>query len=214
MVGRHPLEVVILGSSPSPATMENKEGKIDFNNPDGSVINTGDYSGEIAAGEWQEIADGVRCRTWEYKDVSKETVDGALVEIMPGHRTPVQFVESDHVFEENFQTGKFLVIYIDQENDLSVYKYDASIEPASFSLNVNQGEFMCIYALKENNEPGEIIECEQPGFISAKLATVDLSMSEIGGKQIPKLLREVIEKLDNKEEDDLPIEIVDVNEEM
>ena len=193
---------------------EYDDGKINFENPIGAVINTGEFTGEIEAGDWEEISDGVRFKKWKFKDVSEEIVDGALVEITPGHRTPVQFLETDHVFEENIQSGKFLVIYVDESGDLSVYKYDASIEPASFSLNVNKGEFMSIYALKENTTPGEVVECEQPGFISAKLITVDLNDTEIGGKPIPQELRDLIRKLDHGEKSDILDEATDINEEI
>lgn len=195
---------------------ETDNGRINFDNPSGSVISTGDFSGEIEAGDWKNIdgAEGLRYREWKYRNVSEEIVDGSLVEIMPGHRTPVQFVESDHVFEENFQSGKYLVLHVDSEGDFSVYKYDSEVEPASFSLNVNKGEFMCLYTLKENARPGEIVECEQPGFISAKLTTVDLSLSEINGVKIPQELKDTIKKLDQGEEEDLPVEVVDVNEMM
>lgn len=193
---------------------EYDDGRINFENPDGAVISTGEFTGEIEAGNWEEIADGVRYKTWKFKDVSEEIADGALVEIMPGHRTPVQFVETDHVFTENFQSGKFLVIYLDDLGDLSLYKYDSSIQPGSFSLDVNKNEFMCIYALKENANPSEIIECEQPGFVSAKLSTVDFSKTEIGGKAIPSELRELIENLDKGEESNILEEAMDVNAEM
>ncbi len=57
--------------------------RVDFSNPEGSVISTEVHTGPITAGEWETIdgVEGVRFRTWKFKEVSEEIVDGALVEI-------------------------------------------------------------------------------------------------------------------------------------
>jgi hypothetical protein len=190
------------------------ENKIDFDNPNGSEFSTGDYSGHIKTGEWIELSEvkGVRYRTWKYEEINSELVDGALVEIQPGCRTPVQYVETDHVFEENFQKGKFLVIKIDTEGDLVVYKYDSAL--GQLTLEVEKGEIMCLYAIKENDEPGEVIECEQPGFSTANLVTVKDNTEKIGDLEIPNVFWQLIRSLDNGMENDLPINVVDLSEEM
>lgn len=195
---------------------ETKKGGVDFDDPTGEVFDTGSFSGEIEAGSWTQLeeVEGVRFRTWKFKDVDEEEVDGALVEIQPGKRTPVQFVESDHVFSENFQKGKFLVIYVDSEGDLSVYKYDSSLEEVSFSLWAKQGEIMCLYACKDNQQPAEVVECETPGFKSANLRTVEFGSTEIGGRLIPPELWKVIKCLDSGQEDNLAVEVVDLGEEI
>jgi len=46
---------------------------------------------------------------------------------------------------------------------------------------------MCLYVMKENAEPGEIIECEQPGFSSAKLVSVPEGTAEIGELETERL---------------------------
>ncbi len=194
--------------------MTNKENRIDFEKPDGSEISGEEFSGKIVASEWTTLPDveGVRFKAWKYENVSDEIVDGALVEVMPGQRTPVQYVETDHVFDENIQRGKFLLLHLTKEG-FSAYKYDSSIEEVSFSLQIHQGEVMCLYVLKENAEPGEIIECEQPGFSLANLVTVEQDTKQIGDLIIPDEFWQTIKKLDNGDENDLPINIVDISEE-
>lgn len=195
---------------------ETNKGEVNFSDPTGEVFDAGNFSGEIEAGGWTQIegVEGVRFRTWKFKEVNEEEVDGALVEIQPGRRTPVQFVESDHIFSENFQKGKFLIIYVDSEGDLSVYKYDSSIEEVSFALCAKQGEIMCLYACKDNQQPAEVIECETPGFKTASLRTVEFGSTEIGGRLIPPELWRVIKSLDSGQEDNLPVEVVDLGEEI
>ena len=191
--------------------MADKEKGVDFENPDGSVITSGEFSGPIEASEWKTIEGvvGVRYREIKIAGVSDEIIDGALVEVTPGHRTSVQYVESNHVFDENIQLGKFLLFHITPDG-LSVYKYDPSIVEVSFSLQVHQGEIMCLYVLKENDEPGEIIECEQPGFKLANLVTVPKGTTKIGELEIPTEFWEAIKMLDEGIEDSLPVEILDM----
>lgn len=195
--------------------MTTKEHGIDFESPNGSIIANEEFSGTIVASEWTVLEEvkGVRFKTWKYENVSDEIVDGALVEVMPGHRTPVQYVETDHVFDENIQQGKFLLFHITSDG-LAVYKYDSSVEEVSFSLQVHQGELMCLYALKENDKPGEIIECEQPGFSLAKLLSVPEGASKMGKLDIPNEFWETIKLLDEGVEDGLPVDIFDVSEEI
>jgi len=195
--------------------MTTKEHGIDFENPNGSIIANEECSGPIVASEWTVLEEikGVRFKTWKYENVSDEIVDGALVEVMPGHRTPVQYVETDHVFDENIQHGKFLLFHITAEG-LAVYKYDSSIEEISFSLQVHQGELMCLYVLKENDKPGEIVECEQPGFSLAKLITVPEGTTKMGNLEIPNEFWKAIKMLDEGVEDDLPVDILDMSEEL
>ncbi len=195
--------------------MTGKENVIDFNNPNGSVIASEEYAGPIAAGEWTVLEEvkGVRYRTWKYEDVSDEVIDGALVEVMQGCRTPVQYVETDHVFDENIQKGKFLLFHITADG-LSVYKYDSANEEVSFSLQVHKGEAMCLYVLKESETPGEIVECEQPGFSLAKLTSVPQGAEKVGDLEIPTEFWESVKMLDSGNEDDLPVDIFDLSEEI
>ncbi len=192
--------------------MTTKEHGIDFEKPNGSEVASAEFSGKIVTSEWTTLPDveGVRFKTWKYEDVSEEIVDGALVEVMPGHRTPVQYVETDHVFDENIQKGKFLLLHLTKEG-FSIYKFDSAAEEVSFSLQVHQGEIMCLYALKENIEPGEIIECEQPGFSSAKLMTVEKGIKQIGDLIIPDEFWQTINMLDEGNEESLPVEAIDMN---
>ncbi len=189
----------------------NEKRKINFDDLSGSDLSTGEYSGKITAEGWTELAEvrGVRFRTWKYEDVDADIVDGALVEIQPGCRTPVQYVETNHVFEENIQYGKFLLIHLDPEG-LSVYKYDSSIEDVSFALRVVQGEIMCLYVLKDSIRPGEVIECEHPGFSTAKLQTVEKGTVKIGDLDIPSEFWQLIAALDEGREDELPIGVLDL----
>ena len=195
--------------------MASNENRINFESPNGSEVANENFAGRIVASEWTTLTDikGVRFKTWKYENVSDEIVDGALVEITPGYRTPVQYVETDHIFDENIQQGKFLLFHINQEG-LSVYKYDVSVEEVSFSLQVHKGEIMCLYALKENDNPGEVIECEQPGFSLANLVTVPEGTVRIGDLDIPTEFWTVIKMLDDGTEENLPVDILDVGEEI
>ncbi len=195
--------------------MITKENRINFEIPNGSIIANEKFSGPIVASEWKTIegVSGVRYKEWRYEEISSEIVDGALVEVMPGYRTPVQFVETDHVFDENIQQGKILLFHLTSDG-LSVYKYDSSVEEVSFSLQVHQGEIMCLYALKENDKPGEIIECEQPGFSLAKLLSVPEGAERMGDLDIPPEFWKAIRLLDEGVEDELPIDVFDVSEEI
>ena len=188
-----------------------KENGIDFNDPNGSTIVHGDYSGEIVADEWTVVSEGVRFRSWKFKNADAKEIDGALVEIMPKRRTPVQYLETDHVFQENFQKGKFLIFRITSEG-IEAYKYDSAVEEVSFSLEVNKGEIVCMYALEENDGPGEIVECEQPGFISAKLTTVADNATQIGDLTIPDEFWKAIKMLDEGREEGLPVDILDMSD--
>ena len=195
--------------------MTNQENKINFESPDGSVIASEEFSGPIVVSEWTTIEGvlGVRFKTWKYQDVSAEIVDGSLIEFMPGSMTEPQYVETDHVFDENIQQGKFLLFHITSDG-LAVYKYDSSVKEVSFSLQVNQGELMCLYALKENDQPGEIIECEQPGFSLAKLVTVSEGAEIIGDLKIPPEFWQARKMLKEGIEDNLPVDILDMSEEI
>lgn len=188
--------------------------RIDFENPNGTEY-SGRHSGRLKAGEWKKLEgiEGVRFKEWQLEGVNGETFDGAFVEMRPGFRTHVQYVESDHYFEEDFQKGKFLVIKIDKENDLVVYKYDADSMGMYMTLQAEQGEIMCIYALKDNEVPGEVIESETPGFSSAELVTVPDNAEQIGDLKIPRVFWDLIHKLDRHDETDLPVEVVDLAEE-
>ncbi|KKT35273.1 MAG: hypothetical protein UW35_C0015G0011 [Candidatus Collierbacteria bacterium GW2011_GWF2_44_15] len=192
-----------------------KEGRIDFEDPNGSELVTENYAGKIVTSEWRVIegVKGIRYREWRYENVSAEIVDGSLFEVVPGCRTPVQYVETNHVFDENIQTGKFLLFLL-KADGLKVYKYDSSIEEVSFSLQVHQGEIMCFYALKENKEPGEMIECEQPGFSLANLVTVTEGTTRMGKLEIPEVFWKALKMLDEGTEEDLPLDVFDVSDEI
>ena len=192
-----------------------KEGRIDFEDPNGSELVTENYAGKIVTSEWRVIegVKGIRYREWRYENVSAEIVDGSLFEVVPGCRTPVQYVETNHVFDENIQTGKFLLFLL-KTDGMEVYKYDSSNEEVNFSLQVHQGEIMCLYALKENKEPGEIIECEQPGFSLANLVTVTEGTTRMGKLEIPEVFWKALKMLDEGTEEDLPLDVFDVSDEI
>ena len=189
------------------------ENKIDFENPNGAEIVFDSFRGRIKASEWKTIeeAPGVRSREWMFEDIESEIVDGALVEVSQGHRTPIQYLETDHKFEENIQAGEFLVFQIDG-GGLSVYQYKTDSE-VSFALETHKGEIMCLYVLKESGVRGEIVECERPGFSSAKLVTVPHRSKRMEETEIPDNFWVAIEMLDKGIEENLPVEIMDLNEE-
>lgn len=193
-------------------TEEDKTRGIDFSNPDGSTYSIGDHSGEIATSEWNTIegVSGVRFRTWKFAELDESIVDGALVEIQPGNHTPVQFVESAHVFSENFQKGTFYVLHLTREG-LTVYHYLA--DGNSFTLEVSQGEAMCLFT-SNKGEVGEVIECEQPGFSTAKLPTIPFGTETFQGLAIPNDFWRVLSALKsgNEDEVDKMVDVTYINE--
>lgn len=187
--------------------------KIDFNQPEGTLWAAEEFTGEIAAEDWTELTEvkGVRFRTWKFAKVDSEIIDGALVEVQPGCRTPVQFVATEHTFDEVIQTGKMLLLYL-TDDGLSVYRYDSSVENVSFTLRVGQGEIVCLYALKENTSPAEVVETERPGFASAKLLTVETGTKKMNDLVIPEEFWQLISALDAGKEGALPVKVLDLNE--
>lgn len=193
-------------------TEDNKPG-IDFSKPDGSQFSSGEHGGEIIASDWQAIegASGVRFRTWKFTEIDDRIVDGALVEIQSGYHTPVQFVETAHTFEEIFQQGNFFILHLTPDG-LSVYQYHAD-DNSSFTLQVNQGEAMCLYT-SSHGEVGEVIECEQPGFSTAKLLTIPNGAESFQGLAIPPEFWQVLSLLEHGDEESIlgVVDVVDINE--
>ena len=85
------------------------ERTVDFINSDRTQVRANSYAGEVMyMPQWDDVAPGVRCRTWSFKDIDESVCDGALIEIQPGRRTPVQHVVSDTTFcEVPFQEDWF-----------------------------------------------------------------------------------------------------------
>lgn len=186
---------------------------IEYANQGKTRITAKGFTGEIkTAPEWTQLTDKVRFRTWEFEGVSPDEKDGALIEISPGGRTPVQLVESKTTFFEVPQKGKLLFLFVDPEGNFSVYRFNSLRDKDnSFMFRVPKNCFMSCYALKENQEPCEVIEYEEPGFSKSKLTDVGLGTESVNGHIVPKELWEVIRQLEGGEEN-LSVSILDLNE--
>ncbi|MCJ7804898.1 hypothetical protein MUP35_04175 [Patescibacteria group bacterium] len=186
---------------------------IEYANQEKTEMTAKGFTGEIkAAPEWTQLTDKVRFRIWEFEGVSPDEKDGALIEISPGGRTPVQLVESNTTFFEVPQKGKLLFLFVDPEGNFSVYRFNSLRDKDnSFMFRVPKNCFMSWYALKENQEPCEVIEYEEPGFNKSKLTDVGLGTESVNGHLVPKELWEVICQLEGGEEN-LSVSILDLNE--
>ena len=178
-----------------------KERAVDFSNPEKTKVSAKGHEADIEYDEWEEVVPGVRCKTWKFKDVNAELKDGALIEIQPGVRTPVQYVETDEaVFNEVPQKGELIFVSVNPKGELSAYRIKSSEDSSSYMMEVKKGWVMCWYACKDQS-PCEVLEYEEPGFSQIKLPTVDTGVNKIGDTPIPDEFWKLIEQLERGEED-------------
>lgn len=130
----------------------------------------------VFTSDWEDVREGVRCRTFKIGDISVEFVDGAYIEMKPGARTPIQRVETEHVFWETPYSGHFIFLHVDSDGKVSVREIDSNRGPGPKPISVKKGEIMCWYCIEpaEDEVVGKILETEMPGFVLAKLAEVQL----------------------------------------
>jgi hypothetical protein len=153
-----------------------------------------DYEGATAyhndwfdlTGEWETVTEGVRCRTIAFKETPVNEVDGAFVEILPGYRTPIQLVRSDHVFTEAPFGGDLSLFHVDSSGNFKITKFDPNLMiDGEIAIEVKKGDLMFWYCDVESLALGEVVEYEIPGFNSAELPTVDKHSAELKGTVIP-----------------------------
>jgi hypothetical protein len=151
-------------------------------------------------GEWDNVSDGVRCRTFAFKGTPADEVDGAFVEILPGHRTPVQLVNSEHTFNETPFGGK-LIIFRVNSGKLLIETFDPNKDiEGENTYSVGKDDLMFWYCLSDQDVVGEVIEHEIPGFSSADLPTITKESDILKGRQIPEVFWKIVEMVDNGEE--------------
>ena len=184
------------------------ERDVDFSNQDRTKVSARGYEGDIEYTEWEEVVPGVRCKTWEFKDVDASEKDGALIEIQSGVRTPIQYVETDKaVFNEVPLKGKLIFVSLSPQGELSAYKVDMNQDDNSYMMEVKKGWLMSWYACKD--QPAcEVLEYEEPGFSQIKLPTVETGVKQIGNTPIPDKFWQLIKQLEQGIEDNPLIQML------
>ena len=114
----------------------------------------------------------------------EEQMDGAEILIEPGYRTPVQYVGSEHIFNEIRQSGRLIFLTVDPDGNFSRYVLDED-NAGSYMFVMEKGWTMCWIASKNQQKSAEVLEFEEPGFASAELVTVEYGATEINGQPIP-----------------------------
>lgn len=145
------------------------------------------------ADDWQKANESTQFRTWAMEGIPDEGMDGALIEIQPGGRTPVQFVRSETTFWEVPYSGKLTLLLVSPKGELEMHHFDSNQEEASYMYVAQQGWTMCWLAHRHQDSPTHIIECEIPGFKSADLPTVPFGVNEFDGNPLPREFWAVIQ---------------------
>lgn len=188
------------------------ERTIDFTNESRTHVKAKGFVGELDYGPCEELTPDVRVKTWKFREVDDSLRDGALVEVKPGGRTPVQLVESDTTFYEVPLSGKLVFLSVDPEGKVSAYLFDSSRgKDASFMMEVTKGSIMC-WVAPPQEKPAQFLEYEEPGFKVSKLTNIESGTSEVGGKQIPEILWQIIKQLKDGKIDNTIIQIVDIGD--
>jgi|WetSurMetagenome_2_1015567.scaffolds.fasta_scaffold78343_3 hypothetical protein len=183
-------------------------------NPTKTEVNARGYTGRIEfygnLGEYPEYQ-GLSWRTWKFEDLDASKKDGALIEIKPGKRTPVEIVEADKVFSEVPLEGESVFLYLDKQGKISAYHFDSKRpRDNSFLFEVAKGEAFCWVALGQ--ESTKVLEYEEPGFTELDLKLVNSGTKEISGKTIPDKLWIMIEQLEKGEIKNTVIPILELGD--
>lgn len=189
-----PRNVTIDGAKTS-ATARGHAGRIEF------YGDLGTYEGY----------DKLKWGTWKFKDIDASVRDGALIEIEPGGRTPLELVKANKVFSEVPMGGELVFIHMDTRGSISAYHFDSRREnDKSILFNVTQGEAFCWVAL--GNEMTEVLEYEEPGFTDSDLERVKTGAKEASGRQIPDDLWILIDQLERGQIKDTVVPISEIGE--
>lgn len=78
--------------------------------------------------------DGLSWKTWKFKETDASERDGALIELNPGRRTPVELVLADKVFSEVPLKGELVFLHINHEGKVFAYHFDSTREKDSSFL--------------------------------------------------------------------------------
>lgn len=155
--------------------------------------------------------EGLKWRTLKFKDIDASQKDGALIEINPGKRTPVELVEADKVFSDVPLEGELVFLHMDNQNNISAYHFD-SRRPRdnSFLFEVAKGEILCWVALGQKT--AEVLEYEEPGFIESDLRLIHSGTKDVSGRKIPDELWGMIEQLERGEIKDTVIPVLELSD--
>lgn len=167
-----------------------------------------EFSGDL--GSYQGYP-GLKWGTWKFKDTDASVRDGALIEIEPGGRTPLEQVKANKVFSEVPMAGELVFVHMDTGGRVSAYHFDSKRErDNSFLFEVSPGEAFCWVAL--GNVMTEILEYEEPGFAESDLRLIHFGTTEVSGRRMPSDLWTMIKQLERGQIKDTVVPISDIGE--
>ena len=187
---------------------------MDFSDPSRTRVKARGYEGQIEyfAPETFPGVTGVRFKDWRFKDIDKKIKDGALIEIDPGARTPVQLVEADKVISDVPLSGKLLFVHVDLEDNIRIYHFDSNGENASsYLFEFSKGEIVCWLASAEQSKPAEFMEYEEPGYTSADFTNIEPGTEVVSGRRIPAGFWETLGALEKGDLEGVTIPIVELD---
>jgi hypothetical protein len=204
-------------SSPSPVSANPTKKTMDWRVRNSHLIRGSNppsswtYDGQTRTTEtdylWEKVIPGmnmpnVKCKTFRFRDADPATEDGAVVAIMPGANTPVQYVASETTFSEIPLRGKLIFLSVSPKGELGRFFFDISEKNDSTHMAVvSKGWIMSWYACKANKQDGLLLETEKPGFSQSNLTTVEDNAKSIDETNIPQTFWETIDLLRNGHEE-------------
>lgn len=188
-----------------------RERDIDFTDASRSNIRARGHEGEIEYFDKGEFP-GVHFKDWKFKGIDSSEKDGALIEVNPGARTPVQLVEADKTFSDVPLTGKLTFLHMDVEDNLRIYRFDSSRdEDKSYLFEIGKGEIMCWFASIKQNKPAELMEYEEPGYSPSDFTNIEPGTTEVSGRKIPAHFWEIVRALQEEKLENITLPIVELN---
>jgi len=188
-----------------------RERNVDFSDSSRTRIRARGHEGEIEYFDKGQFP-GVRFKDWKFKGIDASEKDGALIEIDPGERTPLQLVQADKVFYDIPLAGKLFFVHIDTEDNVSIYRFVSSREKdRNYHFEIGKGEIMCWVASAEQDKPAELMEYEEPGYTPSDFTNIEPGTSEVPGRKIPPQVWQIIKSLQDGKVGDVPVPIVDLS---
>lgn len=160
-----------------------------FVHPDRSEIQVGGWTRKINIDpnpQTYEGYPGLRWRTITYEGIEGENEDGALIELEPGARTPVELVATDTVFLEAPIQGQLTLLSLDPAGNIYVDSFDQSQDQASYAIVMEKGWIFCWFADKDQTDPAQVLETEKPKFKEGDLPIVSYKAAVFNGYPIPE----------------------------
>lgn len=174
-------------------------------------LRTRDAEEKVIWGERGEFP-GVRFTTYHYEGVDALEKDGALIEIDPGERTPVQIVRAEKTFIEAPINGNLFLVSI-KKGEIAVFHFDSSeIKGASFEFETANEEIMCWVASPNQQESAQVVETVEPGFEEGDLENIVLNTTELDGVFVPQELWSLLAQLQSGQTKDTIVPIEELSE--